>query len=212
MNKTIYKSLKQRILLFDYEPGEYLNEKHIGEEFGVSRTPIREIFLRLEWEKLVSIIPRAGIMVSKIEFEKLRDVFQTRVPLEGLLGRQAAENINDYHLAKLEEIRETCEDILETKSKRTLLDVDMQFREVLHEVVNNESLKETSDLLYFQTQRLWHYIFDKMEFRLLVEDEIEYMQCSISIFREGDPEKAANYRKEVICADLARVKKIFDFS
>lgn len=212
MNKIIYEAIKQRILLFDYEPGEYLSEKHISSEFGVSRTPVREVFLRLEWEKLVSIIPRAGTMVAKIEFEKLSDVFQTRVPLEGLLGRLVTENIKEYHLAKLEEIRETCEDIFETNSKRTLLDVDMRFRQVLHDVANNDSLKNGSDLLYFQTQRVWHYIFDKMEFGLLVEGEVEYMTHSIAVFRKGDPDIAENYRKKVIYSDLDRVKKIFDLA
>lgn len=212
MNDFVYKTLKQRILFFEYEPGEMLNEKKMAAEFGVSRTPVREVLLRLEWEKLVSIIPRAGIMVSKVEFHQLREVFQTRAPLEGMLGRIAAAQMNDMHIAQLVEIKNTCKQILEKQDRRALLEVDMKFRDVLHDAVNNESLRMISDLLYFQTQRLWHFIFDKMAFSLLVDDEIEYMRRSIAIFQERDLEKAEIYRKEVIFRDLNRVRNIFEFS
>ncbi|SDP60284.1 GntR family transcriptional regulator [Desulforhopalus singaporensis] len=212
MNFSIYQTIKQRILFFDYEPGQPLNEKQMAAEFGVSRTPVREVLLRLEWEKLVSIIPRAGIMVAEVEFNQLREVFQTRAPLEGLLGRLTAARINDFYLSKLEAVQQRCETIMKTRSRRTLLEVDMNFREVMHEVVNNDSLRNISDLLYFQTQRLWHFIFDKMDFDLLVEDEIEYMSRSVETFRDKNLDKAENYRKQVIFADLNRVRNIFEYS
>lgn len=58
MNIEIYTQIKDRILYMDYKPGEILNEKSLAEEFGVSRTPLREILTRLEWEKLVRVLPR----------------------------------------------------------------------------------------------------------------------------------------------------------
>jgi len=212
MNVSIYNTLKQRILFFDYAPGEMLNEKQMSVEFGVSRTPVREILLRLEWEKLVTIIPRAGIIVSKVEFQQLREVFQTRAPLEGLLARLATAQMNDLHYSKLEQVQLECEDILDNRSRRALLEVDMKFRNIIHEAANNDSLRETSDYLYYQTQRLWHLIFDKMNFNLLVEDEIEYMRRSTAIFKEKNLDKAEAYRREVILTDLNRVRNIFEFS
>lgn len=212
MNTSIYDTLKERIIFFDYEPGEMLNEKHMATEFGVSRTPIREVLLRLEWEKLVSIMPRAGIMVSKIDIPKLHEVFQTRAPLEGLLGRIAAAKLNNFHFSKLEEVREECEDILVNRSRTALIKVDINFREILHDAVNKEFLRETSNLLYYQTQKLWHLIFAEMDFNLLLEDEIEYIRRSIAIFRERDQDKAEAYRKQAIFTDLNRVRNIFEFS
>ena len=212
MNISIYNTIKQRILSFDYAPGELLNEKELALEFGVSRTPVRETLLRLEWEKLVTIIPRAGIMVSKVEFQQLREVFQTRAPLEGLLARLATGQMNDGHYAKLEEIRQESEAIFVSRSRRSLLEVDMKFRNIIHDAANNHSLRETSDYLYYQTQRLWHLIFDKMDFNLLVQDEVEYMKRSIATFREKNPDMAEAYRKEVIFTDLNRVRNIFEYS
>lgn len=212
MNIEIYNEIKKRILFFDYAPGEMLNEKKIAESFGVSRTPVREVLLRLEWEKLVLIIPRGGIMVSKVDFQQLREVFQTRVPLEGLLGRVAASRINDDHINKLNEIKKECEGILISQSPKALLEVDMKFREVLHDAANNVSLREASDHLYFQTQRLWYLIFDKMDFTNLVKVEINYMKESIDSLTSGDLGQAEEMRKKAILSDLRHVREIFELS
>lgn len=72
--------------------------------------------------KLVSIIPRASIVVTKIEFHLLREVFQTRAPLEGLLGRLVATKMNNFYFSKLEQVKNDREDILKNKSRRTLLE------------------------------------------------------------------------------------------
>lgn len=210
MNIEIYREIKKRILYFEYEPGQMLNEKALAVEFGVSRTPVREVFLRLEWEKLLTIIPRAGIMVSKVEFQQLSEVFQTRKPLEGMLGRLAATQIREHHLEQMKKVLEKCRNIRETRSRKELLEVDMEFRDILHDSVNNESLTEVSDYLYFQTQRLWFLIFDKADFTTLVEEEIEYMESSIEIFAGGDPDAAEEHRKKVILTDLNRVRNIFE--
>lgn len=211
MNIDIYQEIKRRILFLDYVPGEMLNEKNMAAEFGVSRTPVREVLLRLEWEKLLTIIPRAGIMVSKVEFHQLRDVFQTRAPLEGLLARLAAARITPEQINRLNRIKDECKQIQMSRSRKALLEVDMAFRDIYHEAAQNDSLKELSDHLYFQTQRLWHLIFDKMDFNLLLDDEFEYMRRSIAIFKDKDLDKAEAYRKEVIFTDLNRVRNIFDY-
>ena len=212
MNHKIYQEIKRRILFFEYAPGEILNEKQMAVEFDVSRTPVREVLLRLEWERLVTIIPRAGIIVSKVEFHQLRDVFQTRAPLEGFLARLATAQMKAHHFQQMEEIAENCRKITHDSSKKALLEVDMAFRNVLHDAANNLSLREVSDHLYYQTQRLWHLIFDKMDWNLLLDDEIEYMRRSIAIFRERNLDKAEAYRKEVIFTDLNRVRNIFEYS
>lgn len=211
MNMEIYNEIKKRILTFDYEPGEMLNEKAIAGGFGVSRTPVREVLLRLEWEKLLTIT-RAGIMVSKVEFQQLREVFQARAPLEGLMGRLATLQMTDGHLFRMRKIKNECEEILISKDKKALMEVDVKFRDVIHDAAKNESLKEVSDYLYFQTQRLWFLIFDKTDFDSLVQEEIEYMANSIEFFAQRDPEKAEDFRRGVIFTDLNRVRNIFEYS
>ncbi|MCP4230635.1 MAG: GntR family transcriptional regulator, partial [bacterium] len=57
MRKDVCNELRERIISVHYKPGEPLNEKKLAEEFGVSRTPIREALIRLSEENMVTIIP-----------------------------------------------------------------------------------------------------------------------------------------------------------
>ncbi|NLY36806.1 MAG: GntR family transcriptional regulator, partial [Tissierellia bacterium] len=64
----IYTVLRERIIDLSYEPGTVLNEVDAAEEFGLSRTPVRVAFKRLEEDRLVNIIPRFGVQVVPIDF------------------------------------------------------------------------------------------------------------------------------------------------
>ncbi|MFN2435685.1 MAG: GntR family transcriptional regulator, partial [Desulfotignum sp.] len=80
----MYQILRERILYMEYHPGQILNENVLAQEFQVSRSPVRNVLNRLEWEQLVRIIPRTGSMVTEIEFNKIMHVFQVRFECEVL--------------------------------------------------------------------------------------------------------------------------------
>ena len=98
MNPDIYREIKCRILLLEYAPGQILNENVLAGKFGVSRTPMREVLYRLSREQLVRVIPRTGIMVTQIEFQTMMYTYQTRLGIEGEVGRRCAELATDDHL------------------------------------------------------------------------------------------------------------------
>ena len=211
MNKNIYNEIKRRILFFEYPPGDMLNEKGLAVEFGVSRTPVREAFLRLEWDKLVVIMPRAGIMVTRVEFQQLRDIFLIRVPLEGLIGRLAATQITSGQLSDMKVLKARCEKILETNNREELVGVDLDLRGILSTAANNQSLQEVSDHLYCQTQRLWALIFDRAIFPTIVQAEVDEIVQTIEVLTEGAPRKAEEFRRQVIIDHVNRVGKFFGY-
>lgn len=211
MNAEIYNEIKKRILFFEYEPGEMLNEKRLAQEFGVSRTPVREVFLKLEWEKLVTIMPRAGIMVTKVDFQQLHDVFHIRLMLATSIGALAAKNITDEHIEKMKALRDDCKSIAETNDYRNLVDIDLKFRDIISTAAGNDPLKELTDSLYNQTQRLWFMVFKKIDFPTLVQEEVEEIEEGIRIFSERDPELAGLYRKRMIEQAMDRIVRIFGY-
>ncbi|MBF0531375.1 MAG: GntR family transcriptional regulator [Deltaproteobacteria bacterium] len=161
MDNFICRTIRDRILFMDYSPGQILNEKSLADEFGVSR--IREVLNRLEWENLVRIIPRTGTMVSEIEFRKMMEVYQIRLEIEGLVGRLAAEHITDEHLAKIDLIAEECRQLLSHRQRRDLINIDAQFRLVLYDAANNETLSRISQHLWNQTLRVWNSFFERSD-------------------------------------------------
>ncbi|MGD2125841.1 MAG: GntR family transcriptional regulator [Desulfobacteraceae bacterium] len=209
MNSEICETIRKRILFLEYEPGQILNEKALAKEFGVSRTPLREALSRLEWEKLVKILPRAGSVVTSVEFQKLRDVFQIRVSLEGLVARLAASLISEEDLTEMKNICEECKSLFEDRSPQQLLHIDIKFREVLNRAAGNPILKEISEYLYNMTFRVWYLVFDRVDWASLVEAEMREIEETITILSHRDPQEAEAFRRNVIINYVERIKNKF---
>ncbi|MBU0699220.1 MAG: GntR family transcriptional regulator [Proteobacteria bacterium] len=209
MNKKIYNTIKQRILNLHYEPGQSLSQKELAAEMGVSQTPIREIFLRLEWEKLVTILPRIGIHVTKIDFKELKEVYRTRIVIEGELGRLAAQNISDEQLAEMKKLLESCKKIKGEQVREKLVELDKKFRDILFSSANCSTLNEISEVLYNQTLRVWHLTFDESDVMSELEMEIKEIESTIALFAKREPNAAQKLRKEIIIAWVDRLHKYY---
>lgn len=68
-----YNILKKKILRLELEPGTKISEKEMADELNVSRTPIREAFMKLAQEELLDIIPQSGTVVSKINLQHVEE-------------------------------------------------------------------------------------------------------------------------------------------
>jgi len=209
LNTTIYHAIKDRILFLDYEPGQIIHEKALADEFGVSRTPLREALYKLQWDKLVTIMPRAGAIVTPVEFQKMRDVFQVRINIEGLIGNLAAERITDNQLGQMQKIQAECKGLSARENIRELISKDIEFRETLNNSIENASLKEISDYLYNQTLRVWYMVFSRNNFSLEVEEEIKEIEKTIEVLSRRDPLKAEQFRRDVIVNYVERIKSKF---
>ncbi len=63
LGQQVFQKIREDILNGTYSRGKELKEKPIGEELGVSRTPVREALRQLELEGLITIIPNKGAFV-----------------------------------------------------------------------------------------------------------------------------------------------------
>lgn len=209
MNIQVYQTILNRILFLDYPPGHILNEQVLAEEFGISRTPLRESLMRLEWEQLVRIIPRTGTIVAELEFQKMLHVFQVRLEVEALAGRLAAEQITDEHLVRIEKIGKDCGQLSSQRDRKALASIDRRFREALYDAGNNPVLKDMSEFLYNITFRLWYIISDRGDWAEEVQallDEIE--QTHRSLFKRI-PMEAGKLRRESLRMHIERIKSKF---
>lgn len=209
MNQEIYRTIKNRILFLEYEPGQILNENVLAKEFGVSRTPMRECLYRLEWEKLVRILPRTGTMVTEVEFQKMLHGYQTRVEIEGLVGRMAAEQISASHLEQIAAVRQDCGKLVDNKELKALAEIDFRFRNVLHDAVSNPVLKDISDLLYQITFRIWFLTMGRGDWKaevLSLEQEISETMQSL---KENNPIRTGKIRRAHLLSHIERIQAKF---
>ena len=76
-------------------PGAIVSEKALAERIGIGRTPIREALQRLTRERLVTILPRRGIMVSEINVKSQLRLLEVRRELERLISKRAARRATE---------------------------------------------------------------------------------------------------------------------
>jgi DNA-binding GntR family transcriptional regulator len=77
-----YSTTKELILCGDLPPGRLFSEGEIAERLSISRTPVREAFLRLQAEDLLQLIPKRGAVVTPVPASEIEDVLDTREALE----------------------------------------------------------------------------------------------------------------------------------
>jgi DNA-binding GntR family transcriptional regulator len=93
--------LRDRILTGRLRPGSRLDLDRITEEFGTSRTPVREALLELSYEGLVAVTPRSGITVIGITPEDAVDNFAILATLTGKAAEWATRRATDARIAEL---------------------------------------------------------------------------------------------------------------
>jgi DNA-binding GntR family transcriptional regulator len=210
MNKNLLKTIRDRILYMEYSPGQILNEKELAKEFGVSRTPVREILNRLEWEQLVRILPRSGTIVTQIELQKMIHVYQIRFETEEMIGRMAAANITDDQLEEIRNILTECNNLFEKNDRRYLINLDLRFREVLYSATNNPMVRDIGQYLYNLTLRVWYGIFNRGdwagEVREFANNNIGKTYDALS---RRDVQESGKARQMFISGYLDRLKSKF---
>ena len=115
LDGVIHDALRVRIISLTYPPGHMLFENDIAAEFGVSRTPVRQAFLRLAIDDLLQILPQRGARVSYLSKVKVRDAQAVRESLEVTAFADAARRWNEADPGCRATLREL-EDILEAQS------------------------------------------------------------------------------------------------
>jgi len=209
MNRHMYQILRKRILYMEYQPGQILNENVLAQEFQVSRSPVRNVLNRLEWEQLVRIIPRTGSMVTEIEFNKIMHVFQVRFECEVLEIQLAANQLDESHLIRLKEIKERCTALFDNKDRKAMTAVDADLRNLIHDAAGNPVLKEISDRLYTQTFRLWYGAMDKGDWSEEVFSMVEEIGNLSDLIHARDTKSMGPFRRKVLTDHFDRMRRKF---
>lgn len=87
-------------------PGGKVPERQLCEDFGISRTPLREALKVLANEGLVELTPNRGATVTELSVEEIRDAFQVMGALESLSGELACRNASEDEIAELRDMTE----------------------------------------------------------------------------------------------------------
>ncbi len=145
--------LHARVLSGELPPGARLRQEALAEEFGVSRTPVREALRKLQAGGLVEVLPHKGAIVRGLSPREIRDAYEVRAALEALAAQLAAERISREQLRRLNHAQGTFRTALErtTARRRGGREVGVreirlwgsandEFHQTIHEASGNEVL------------------------------------------------------------------------
>jgi DNA-binding GntR family transcriptional regulator len=186
LSQQAYLQIRDKIVRLQLAPGDVIREDALQAELGIGRTPIREALQRLARDQFVTVIPRRGMLVSPIDVMELSMLYETRAILEPYAMRLAAVRGKQEHwdamAAALESSRRP------NVSNSDLMRIDRRCHEIVWEAANNRFLTDTLDMMYAQSDRLWHlYIADVEDMRHALEEHTEMYQA-LSV---GDGDLAA---------------------
>lgn len=153
--ERIYRTIRDRICLIEYEPGARLAEEELAREFGVSRTPLRRVLSRLEGEGLLESRHGVGTFVIDVDLETLIPVYRLRMELAELIGKLDPIARTREDLSRVRALLARCDQLIENPDPKAYARLNMDFFQELSAMTGNQPLREISERLYFLTNRVW---------------------------------------------------------
>lgn len=167
--------MKQQIINLKILPGTSLSENEMAIQFNVSRTPIRESFVRLAQEGLVQVLPQRGTLVSLIDIALVEEARFMRLKLECAIIELACHEFPETSLQELAFNLFQQKDCLEHEDVDRIFSLDQQFHNILFAGVNKTHTWNTMNLLTVHLDR-------SRKLRLLVNkdwEQIYEQHCQI---------------------------------
>ena len=133
--EEVAELLRQRIFKRELQPGSWIDELKIAEEYGISRTPLREALKVLAAEGLVTMKVRRGAYVTEVSEKDLADVYHLLALLESDAAGVVAERASDSQLKELQALHASLEQA--TANREQFFAINEQFHMRLLEMADN---------------------------------------------------------------------------
>lgn len=183
----VYETLKKAIIMLEFEPGQRLNDKELAEDFGISRTPVREALKRLEDEGLVQSIPGSATRVALLNIEEAKHAFTVVAVLHSLAARLAVPLLTEREIKALEASNEALRISLEQYDVAKAIEADESFHGVFLKATGNPEIVMALERIVPKIHRLEISQFGSLKGLQSVE---QHEQIIFSC-QKGDSEETA---------------------
>jgi GntR family transcriptional regulator, rspAB operon transcriptional repressor len=150
LRDSVYRMLRRAILMCEFCPGQELREQTLAEKYGVSRSPIRDSLLRLEQEKLVTVLPRQGYRVNPIRARDVEELFTLRLIISPACAAEAAR-ADDAAMRELDRFRVIADNICD---EMNFIEYNKALHCVIGDLTGNSRLAEVESNLVDEFDRL----------------------------------------------------------
>ena len=145
---TAYQWLLDGILTRRLCPGVQLKERDIGLTLGISRTPLRQAFMRLIAEGLATQLPNVGIFVRQLSMEQAEELLEVRCILEAGAAAKAAQRITDAEAQDLIALSRDVDDAFSRGIQADLNPLEYEFHVQVMTLAANDELRQLSERMH----------------------------------------------------------------
>lgn len=177
--------LRESIQSERLKPGQWVDEQELAKLYGISRTPMREALKVLHSEGLVTLKPRQGCYVTRLNHDDVINIFAVMASLEGESAYEAVSKLTSKTLDELKRLHAVLEKHAESEDLDRYFTTNFRFHDRIHELSTNPWLTRTINELRKSALLLSAKRFRNPE-RLI--SSLEEHRIIMSAVLEGDPE------------------------
>ena len=153
----VYEALRELIGHMDIYGSKdpiRLDERALGEQLGVSRTPVREAISRLEQEGLVENIARRGAFVVRKNKDEILDIVDVWAALESMAARLATSRASDEEISQLRKSFSTYDGDDARAHIDEYSDTNIEFHQTIIRLGHSELITQMADQLFFHMRAI----------------------------------------------------------
>jgi len=146
----VYQHIRQKIMSGALLPQTHLLEKHIAEQMGVSRSPVREALRLLEADGLIEFRANKGSFVRELKPEEVREIYTARRLIEGYVAGMAAKSATRKDIELLHAAMERVSEAALKEDYKNTLRADYDFHHLIWEISGHKVLYGILEQLQIQ--------------------------------------------------------------
>ncbi|WP_411838409.1 GntR family transcriptional regulator [Paracoccus sp. ME4] len=151
---AILTRLRDMIIEGALPPGTRLNEGQIGQQLGVSRTPLREAIKYLASEGLVELVPARGAVVKQFGAREVRDMLEVIRMLEQQAGLIACAQASDAGIAQVRALHDRMLDCYQRRDRLAYYKLNQAIHSAIVALADNGALSEVHSRLQTRLKRI----------------------------------------------------------
>jgi len=192
LREQVYSYLRNSLKNGVLKPGSMINIDRLGKDLGISKTPLKEAFIRLELEGFVSIIPRRGIVVNQLASRDIQNIYEILGALEANTLLLVFDLLTEGHIKQMKMSNLEQEQALAAGEFSRYYQLNIDFHNIFMDLSENDMLPKLS---YPLKQRL--YDFPRRKYwkqweHVNLEEHGRFIDCIIN----NDPKGAAKIWKD----------------
>lgn len=188
-SQTVYESLRRSVLELTLAPGSLLDEVTLSQQFGLSRTPVREALVRLASEGLVTTLPNRSTIVAAIDFMRLPVYFEALTLMYRVTTRDAAVHRQDSDLPAIRELARAYSAAVRARNVIDMIQSNRDFHVAIAEAGRNSYFTALFSRLLDEGRRILRLYYQSFDDRL-PRQYVKEHDAIVAAIEAGDAELA----------------------